>query len=95
MTYRKIQTILSPQERIIFALLRTGEKPIWKLFKSTWPSDAHRVREASLTDEQLRWTQQRVGSVVSRINEKIGYYDLTIKPGRARRSYALFNTQGD
>ena len=53
------------------------------LYDRVWPQ--HKNDQTA-----LRFRQQRLGAVIATLNKKIAHYDLTVRPGTDRGTYALY-----
>ena len=70
------------ESRVLNKLEGSGDVKISVLFRvlrGRWPEPT----------ESPRWQQQQLGSLISRINKKIGAHGHSVVPGARRRTYRL------
>ena len=73
-----------PEQRLLAAMRYNVDTEIAVLFKAVWPGTP--------APDTRRGMQQRIGSVISSANHKLGYHDLIIRVGRKRGTYVLTTT---
>lgn len=72
---------LTPQEQQLYdCLVGKSDVFIEDIFETLWPD-----KEIN----NFRTKQQRIGSLIARVNKKLAARNLLIQPGEARRTYRL------
>lgn len=82
---------LSPQQRRVRrAVVKSRDTNLWFLFVEARSPMTKRTT-ATLPLPSVRFMQQRVGAIIAHINKKIAAENLIIRPGKARRTYRLYD----
>lgn len=78
------------QQRVYDLLVSPADTdvPIYKLYEAAYQTNVHRVQKGILLlGVQPRTMQQRLGSVIARINEKLD--KGRVVPGQVKQTYRL------
>jgi hypothetical protein len=82
---------LSELQQRVYNLLASpadADVPIYKLYEAAYQTNVHRVQKGVLLlGVQPRTMQQRLGSVIARINEKLD--KGRVVPGQVKQTYRL------
>ena len=85
------------QQRVHDVLAGTPDTDvaIYKLYETAYRTNVHRIQNGVLIlGARPRTMQQRLGSVIARINEKLDGTRSRVVPGKLKQTYRL-NTKAD